>query len=394
MKLSSQNAQHTLEYMILLTLIMAGIIIGGPYVIRSWNAQMKGWEDSVVDSMTDPLTGAPPNIVPITGCDFVSWGSCGFGGCCGLGIPFFGGQSVNCGEQQLLQLGVFNPPNCQWSDPSTCFSGCSPVTINGVVVIPGVARCDTTGTSSTDPNRNGCCTDWVTPSGCTPAPGPPYCPVDSDCGVNVGCPDGQYRRTHTCDEGYTETECVPDPGCNFTCINPLPGLDETTSPPTLSNATFCAGDNAGLLGDTNYVIMSSCTPAKCEFVCNPTFVYNGSACVCPAGQTVVGGVCCFSVYQCPNGDPDWQRNQCIGQLSTASACLYVDSGGEYIASCPFSGCMVDLPCAGTPVYQCPSGDPDWQRNQCMSQLSTASACLYVDSGGEYTAGCPLAGCMI
>lgn len=59
MKLS-QKAQHTLEYMVLLTLIMAGIIIGGPYVIRSWNAQMKGWEDSVVDSMTDPLNADTP----------------------------------------------------------------------------------------------------------------------------------------------------------------------------------------------------------------------------------------------------------------------------------------------------------------------------------------------
>ncbi|MBI5024361.1 MAG: hypothetical protein HZC18_05090, partial [Candidatus Omnitrophica bacterium] len=46
-----RRGQHTLEYLILMTLLMAGIIIGGPYVIRSWNAQMKGWEDSVVDSM-------------------------------------------------------------------------------------------------------------------------------------------------------------------------------------------------------------------------------------------------------------------------------------------------------------------------------------------------------
>lgn len=53
---TSKNGQHTLEYMLLLILIMAGIIIGGPYAIRSWNAQIKGWEDSVKDSMTDPLT--------------------------------------------------------------------------------------------------------------------------------------------------------------------------------------------------------------------------------------------------------------------------------------------------------------------------------------------------
>lgn len=59
-RFTSKNAQHTLEYMILLILIMAGIIIGGPYAIRSWNAQIKGWEDSVVDSMTDPLNADAP----------------------------------------------------------------------------------------------------------------------------------------------------------------------------------------------------------------------------------------------------------------------------------------------------------------------------------------------
>lgn len=62
-KLTQKNAQHTLEYMVLLILIMAGIIIGGPYAIRSWNAQMKGWEDSVVDSMDDPLMEAPNGTV-------------------------------------------------------------------------------------------------------------------------------------------------------------------------------------------------------------------------------------------------------------------------------------------------------------------------------------------
>ena len=55
----SKNAQHTLEYMVLLILIMAGIIIGGPYAIRSWNAQGKGWGDSARDSMTDPLINTP-----------------------------------------------------------------------------------------------------------------------------------------------------------------------------------------------------------------------------------------------------------------------------------------------------------------------------------------------
>lgn len=63
-RFNNRNGQHTLEYMILLTLIMAGIIIGGPYVIRSWNAQVKGWEDSVIDSLNDPLVEAPANTAP------------------------------------------------------------------------------------------------------------------------------------------------------------------------------------------------------------------------------------------------------------------------------------------------------------------------------------------
>ncbi len=57
-KLRLKTAQHTIEYIILMMLIMAGIIIGGPYVIRSWNAQIKGWEGSVIDAMTDPLLEA------------------------------------------------------------------------------------------------------------------------------------------------------------------------------------------------------------------------------------------------------------------------------------------------------------------------------------------------
>ena len=58
-KIKGINAQHTIEYVILLTLIMAGIIIAGPYVIRSWNANLKGWDDSVRDSLQDQLLEAP-----------------------------------------------------------------------------------------------------------------------------------------------------------------------------------------------------------------------------------------------------------------------------------------------------------------------------------------------
>lgn len=284
-KFASQNGQHALEYMILVTLIMAGIIIGGPYVIRSWNAQMKGWEDSVVDSMIDPLTEAPPNIVTIPGCDFVSWGTCGLGNCCGLGYSLFG-NSASCTPQQLLQRGVFNPSGCELSDPSMSFDL--------------VARCDTSGTSSTDPAANHCCTPWITPSGCTP--GNLGCPVDSDCGINVGCPDGQYRQTHTCDTGYTETGCVADPGCNFTCGN----VGQPAPNSGLAYGGFCNGtESTGLTGDTAYTYLNptaACTATKCEVQCNPTFIATGGSppCDCPSPETPTGpgGTCIFlAVFQ-------------------------------------------------------------------------------------------------
>lgn len=57
-KIKRESGQHALEYIIVVTLIMAGIIIAGPYVMRSWNAQVKGWEDSVQDSLEDPAMDA------------------------------------------------------------------------------------------------------------------------------------------------------------------------------------------------------------------------------------------------------------------------------------------------------------------------------------------------
>ncbi len=60
LKKFNQKAQHTIEYAVVLVLVMVGIIIMGPYVIRSWNAQMKGWEDSVTDSLNDPALKIAP----------------------------------------------------------------------------------------------------------------------------------------------------------------------------------------------------------------------------------------------------------------------------------------------------------------------------------------------
>lgn len=309
-KLASENAQHTLEYMILLTLIMAGIIIGGPYAIRSWNAQVKGWEDSVIDSMTDPLAEAPPSEVSIPGCDPNPWTNigCQMGATDSIGIPW------NCSATQMLQTRTYSPLGCE---------------VRMIPIPdPNTVRC------FTDDSFH-CCTDWVTPSGCYPGI-TPICPLESDCGSNVGCPDGEYRRTHTCDTGYTETECVMDGSCNFTC-----GATGQPPPNTIpAYGDFCdATDTTGLSNNgIPYIYINPgapCTSAKCEVQCSPTFISYGTYCACPSGwtqysticcppdQTEVGGVCqCASgfVKACPDGGGGWLTDQCYQGICGANQC--------------------------------------------------------------------------
>jgi hypothetical protein len=52
---SGRRGQFMYQYTIIITLICAGLIVGGIYAIRSWNANIKGWEESIQDSHEDQL---------------------------------------------------------------------------------------------------------------------------------------------------------------------------------------------------------------------------------------------------------------------------------------------------------------------------------------------------
>jgi uncharacterized protein (UPF0333 family) len=54
-KFQSRKGQNIIEYSLLLVLVIIAIMVMGPYVIKSWNAHIKGWEDSALDSMYDPF---------------------------------------------------------------------------------------------------------------------------------------------------------------------------------------------------------------------------------------------------------------------------------------------------------------------------------------------------
>lgn len=61
----TQKAQSTIEFSTLMILVMIGLIVMSPYIIRSVNAHLKTWEDSVDDSISDPLVNVPATgLVP------------------------------------------------------------------------------------------------------------------------------------------------------------------------------------------------------------------------------------------------------------------------------------------------------------------------------------------
>jgi len=257
----------------MITLIMASILIAGPYVIRSWHANIKSWEDSVTDSFNDPLTDCP-SCVSLQGCD------CLFVGdppnTCGLGS---GG--VNCAPTEYLQV-----KNCA---PAGCESTTSP-------------PIDTTPRCVVD---NLCCT--------TPVP-------TGLCGINGGCADGYMQNSYNCGSDPTiKYTCVQDiANCSFSCQGSLPPSNK---------GQLCPGDDVGLSNNTtNYTPVTNCsTPGgsvpKCEFKCINGFEPSGGACACISPKIEQGNTCVDQV--CLGGDfYDWSgscSSFCMSNGGTATA---------------------------------------------------------------------------
>lgn len=264
----NQQAQHLIEYSVIIILVLAGIIISGPYVIRSWNARVKSWEDGVTESLQDPLLEAPADTVTIPGCDIVlDWGCYDIGGCCGLGKHTMC-MDLDCAATERLETRTFTPLDCECYLPS-------PFTA------PPTARC------VVDCN---CCTEW--------SPVPAAVNPLTDCGVNASppCPDDYYRARRTCgDPTCPEGTCGPGDGTCPTAVNEsdcfydyaLCHFECTGTPgPNFSSryGDLCLGDDTGLPRDTSYSYVNpgGCTAGtQCEIQCISPFISYGSYCDCP-----------------------------------------------------------------------------------------------------------------
>jgi hypothetical protein len=189
---TGKEGQHTVEYAVLMILIMAGIITMGRYVIRSWNANLKGWEDSAIDSMEDPLLELPPP--PINSCTWSDWSPLG----CGLGlVNACTGVIVSCAPTEMTSIRTFNPPGCQCAQADNATVQCA---------------------------SDGCCCEPPTAIACgssTPLPGstpPPACSATGMAPTSPGgtCPFGTMGSSTVCG-GSTYYGCIPDPSCLIYC---------------------------------------------------------------------------------------------------------------------------------------------------------------------------------
>lgn len=219
----TDSGQHTIEFTMLLILIMVGIIMGGPYVIRSWNAHIKGLEDSVVDSINDPLMSAPTQGISPPFCNCGGFENVG---CGPITTNIFGG-SLTCNETEMLSRRPCSPLDCELSDGS-----------QGVT-----AMCNIDAS---------CCTAWVNDN---------LCGANAFGGPLVGgaCPDGTMQQSRLCGT-ITGYQCVTDLACVFNCIG--------SAPVGAAYLGVCGGSTTGLYVDTPYTYSDVCSGAKCEIQCN------------------------------------------------------------------------------------------------------------------------------
>jgi hypothetical protein len=184
-RLNRPNAQSTLEYAIIAALVAAGIIIGGPFVKRSWNATMRMFDDSTQDSFNDPFENADPVGGEITcECDAVEGGApdtCGHG---------------NCGTFEYRTARDCFPIGCEDAQ-ETCTESYL------------------------------CCSAWV----------------EDGCASNVTrakpCAVGKMAYWRQCGGDVTESKCESDETCNIECLGVTIDKDTGEELPGDPNAEWC-----------------------------------------------------------------------------------------------------------------------------------------------------------
>lgn len=318
-----------IEYIAVILLLTVGIATGGRYMIMAWNGFLSNVDTSVINSQEDELVEGPPGEAPpgVT-CDCTEWIMGTAPEDCGLSHSLSG---INCTVWELLDYKDCTPQGCHTS------------TIPPIEI----AKCR---------SDMGCCNE--SPPEEEPDSGwPPVVP--DDCGINASppCPDGEVRIYYHCDseEPNSRTTCVPYAGCQFTCSQPNP---------TIENATPCheapyldLEDNIELPENMFYSPVMDCTVAKCEAHCDDGYMLSpdGSQCLAP------GCTLCVS---------------CGGEWPSMQGYFSPDDSHKYHNTTV----MRDYECAGSLV---PRGWPGINVYQCCRNEAQPTCTFCKSCGGDW-----------
>ena len=251
----SSKGQSTIEYVVVIALVISGIMIIGPYVIRSINAQFETIEDDTRQSFQEVPRQGPVISRSFPGCD------------CGTPVDSGGcGNGLNCPFTQRVFDRVCTP------------AGCELELLGRFGALPYECR-----------NDLRCCVDTFL----------------GHCGPNAifvpgGCPDGQGEFQHECNVPPVFTYlCKPDPICIFSCIGNISTFAQWCDPVNFNRRLPSS------LNIVHYDPGSCPADIHCAAQCFPTFIQDpplpspGIKCVCPPGMvpSAYGGCPAGTCYQ-------------------------------------------------------------------------------------------------
>lgn len=247
--INRNHGQSILEYVFIAMLVILGVIVMGPYVIRSVNAHFKLW-DEAMDQRQVPI-----NV--------------GISGECHCGKPVAqacGGKGwvVSCAPNQRLYASQCSPPTCGFgSSPQSSIgtgTGTSTGTRSGVISTSAgyIEYCSDTATDHTfccsqytscsailgSSNSQSCCgTAGERPAGASP---------DANGFLSANPSPGRDLLSHcyTGEElGYNQCDPIPPSGVDAYKCKPSPQLCNPACLPVgylPNNASFCPGAQQGL----------------------------------------------------------------------------------------------------------------------------------------------------
>lgn len=330
------RAQSTLEFIMILILVIAGIFVMGPYVIRSVNAYMRSWEISADQAKHDPGVTIEPweidpnipqpcNIVSCTGGDALSCGdtiskkaccvyvfkfeATGGGGCQSAGGKCMSRSvagSIQGSSGQSCAVNYLNATGDHTFANSWCCYG------------PDPNPPATQGTTNSGAS-------WCEDKSACPAPSnPPDPDYDDDCyndtidgicqsGETYACPD-----CGSCGDGQclapleTATSCPPDCAACSTAT--------CTQQTTYSN---CAAQ--GLDGANK----ACCVWIK-KFICQNSSCIPDNTYSCKTRAAAINS--CPGVH--PNAPILWSNTTTENACSDKRSCQAVVSGNYVCKSCP------------------------------------------------------------